>query len=89
MDAELHLAVRYQHPNTRKTALIEIFKRDASTHDWQKFTTLGDYALFLGTGTSISVKASDYSATKCKPNVFARFMQSTVVKLIIMKKTIS
>ncbi|PIA43043.1 hypothetical protein AQUCO_02000471v1 [Aquilegia coerulea] len=67
MDAELHLAVRFQHRNTRKTLLIEIFKCDASTREWQKLTTLGDYALFLGTCTSISIKASDYSASICTP----------------------
>ncbi|KAF5201317.1 hypothetical protein FRX31_009094 [Thalictrum thalictroides] len=67
MDAELHLAVRFQHRNTRKTLLIEIFKCDASTCEWQKLTTLGGYVLFLGTCTSISVKASGYSATNCTP----------------------
>ncbi|KAF5200455.1 hypothetical protein FRX31_009954 [Thalictrum thalictroides] len=68
MEGELHVAVRFQDYYTRKTVLIEIFKCDASTRKWQKLKTLGDYALFLGACTSISVKASDYSTPICKPN---------------------
>ncbi|PIA42626.1 hypothetical protein AQUCO_02000221v1 [Aquilegia coerulea] len=67
MGGELHVAVRFQRRKTRKTCLIEIFKCDLSTHEWQKLKTLGDYALFLGTGTSISVKASEFSACNCEP----------------------
>ncbi|PIA42628.1 hypothetical protein AQUCO_02000223v1 [Aquilegia coerulea] len=66
MGGELHVAVRFQRRKTRKTCLIEIFKCDLCTREWQKLKTLGDYALFLGTGTSISVKASEFSACNCE-----------------------
>ncbi|PIA43249.1 hypothetical protein AQUCO_02000586v1, partial [Aquilegia coerulea] len=50
-----------------KTSSIQVYKLDRGTFSWEKMETLGDYTLFVGSGTSISVKASDYSGSDCNP----------------------
>ncbi|PIA42616.1 hypothetical protein AQUCO_02000211v1 [Aquilegia coerulea] len=49
-----------------ETLYFEVYKLDLSTRKWdEQLETLGDYALFLGSNTSFSLKASDYP--ECKP----------------------